>query len=198
MSEHPSIDKERMFLVDQQTVRVKDIFGDDDLILDLGGGGEGVIGQLGGRQVVAVDLRKRELEESAPGPIKIVADAKKLPFLDSAFDVITAFFFLMYVPAANRLPVLKEAFRVIRPGGKLHIWDVKIPPREDRTQEMFVVPVKVELPNRTIETGYGVPWGDREMAADTIAQIAKDAGFIIGDKTMEGEVFRLTLTREFA
>ena len=106
-----------MFLLDRQLVQVEDVFEDDDLVLDLGGGGEGVIGQLRGRQVVAIDTRRQELEECAPGPLKIVANAKELPFLDEAFDAITAFFFLMYVSVSDRARVLEEAYRVLRPGG---------------------------------------------------------------------------------
>ena len=33
-------------------------------ILDIGGGGEGVIGRLYGRQVVAIDNRQEELDEA--------------------------------------------------------------------------------------------------------------------------------------
>ena len=196
VSEHSAIDQERVFLIDQQTVQINDVFDDGDLILDLGGGGEGVIGQLRGRQVVAVDTRKQELEECAPGPIKVIADAKELPFLDEAFDAITAFFFLMYVPIPDRPNVLTEAYRVLRPGGKFFIWDVIIPPRGERTQEVFVVPVKTKLPDRTIETGYGVRWDDREMSMDAIAQMAQDAGFIVAEKISRGEHFQLTLARE--
>ena len=196
MSEQPLIDEKRMFVIDQQVVRVEDVFRDDDLILDLGGGGEGVVGQLRERQVVAVDLRREELEESAPGPIKVIANAKELPFLDESFDAATAFFFLMYVPAADRASVLREAHRVLRPGRILHIWDVTIPAQGERTQEMFVVPVRAELPDRTIETGYGVPWNSREMSANTIAQMAHAAGFTVDDMTQEGETFHLTLRRQ--
>jgi ubiquinone/menaquinone biosynthesis C-methylase UbiE len=171
------------------------VFGDEDLILDLGGGGEGILGLLRGRQVVAVDIRQEELEESAEGPIKVVADAKKLPFLDESFDVATAFFFLMYVAESDRASVLKEAHRVLRPGGKFHIWDVVIPARGERTQEAFAVPVRVELPGKTIETGYGVPWEGREMSAHTIAQLASVAGFAVDAMTQQGETFCLTLAR---
>ena len=196
MSEHPEIDEERTFLLDQQAVRLEDVFRDGDLILDLGGGGEGVIGQLRGRQVVALDRRKDELEELAPGPIKIIADAKELPFLDASFDAATAFFFLMYVPDTDRAAVLRETYRVLRPGAMLHIWDVTIPARGDSTQEAFVVPVKVELPGKTIETGYGVPWDGHEMSADSIARIARKAGFVVAEQVEKDETFQLTLTRE--
>ncbi|MFC2094984.1 class I SAM-dependent methyltransferase [Candidatus Bipolaricaulota bacterium] len=195
MSESPAIDEKRLFVIDQQVVRVEDVYRDEDLILDLGGGGEGVIGQLRKRQVVAVDSRQEELDESAEGPIKIVADAKELPFLDESFDVATAFFFLMYVPAEDRAPVLKEAHRVLKPGGKLHIWDVMIPARDGRQQQAFVVPVRAELPGSTIETGYGVSWDGREMSAESVATMAQAAGFTVSEKMHEGETFRLTLVR---
>lgn len=195
MSEHPAIDDKRMFLLDQQTILVEDAFGDSDLILDLGGGGEGVIGQLRGRQVVAIDHRQDELEDCAPGPIKVVADATDLPFLDASFDTATAFFFLMYVPAEDRSAVLNEAFRVLRPGAKLHVWDAMIPVRGDRTQDLFVVPVKAELPSKIIQTGYGVPWNGREMSPDSIIRAANEAGFTLVDATEEGETFHLVLAR---
>jgi len=195
MSEQPIIDDKRMFFLDQQVIQVEDAFSDEDLILDLGGGGEGIIGQLRGRQVVAIDLRKEELEDCAPGPIKVVADATALPFLDSSFDAATAFFFLMYVSYEDRLAVLNEMFRVLRPGAEFHIWDGMIPAREDRTQDLFVIPVKVELPNKTVQTGYGVPWEGREMSADSITRMAADAGFTLVNATEDGETFHLILSR---
>jgi hypothetical protein len=49
------------------------------LILDIGGGGEGVIGQLKGKQVVAIDLSRQELDEAPGEPLlKIVMDAYPL------------------------------------------------------------------------------------------------------------------------
>jgi hypothetical protein len=53
---------------------VVDDFDAAGYILDIGGGGEGVIGQLKGERVVAIDKQKRELEEAAPGALKIVID----------------------------------------------------------------------------------------------------------------------------
>ena len=42
-------------------------------VLDIGGGGEGVIGRLKGSAVVAIDLYKQELEEAPAGPLKITS-----------------------------------------------------------------------------------------------------------------------------
>jgi len=196
MAEHGEIDRDRVYLVDQQTIRVEDPFTDDDLILDLGGGGEGVIGQLRGRQVVAIDRRPDELEEAAPGPIKLIGDACDLPFLDGSFDAATAFFFLMYVPVEDRPKALAEAYRVLKPGGKLHLWDLRIPPKAEEPQEIYCVMLNIVLPDREIGTGYGAPWiAEREMTADSIASLARDAGFEIADEDVGAETFRMTLRK---
>lgn len=41
-------------------------------ILDIGGGGEGIIGQVLGDKVVTIDKLKEELEEAPEGPLKVV------------------------------------------------------------------------------------------------------------------------------
>ena len=182
-----------MHVIAPQAVVVDDDFADADRILDLGGGGEGVIGQLRGRQVTAIDLRQGELDDAPEGPIKVVADARALPFPDASFEAATAFFFLMYVAAEDGLRVLRETHRVLRPGGTMKIWDVAIPLAGRQT--LFVVPVKVRLPARTIRTAYGAPWAGREMTANGIADLARSAGFMVISTREEGETFCLLLAR---
>ncbi|MDD5263727.1 MAG: class I SAM-dependent methyltransferase [Candidatus Bipolaricaulis sp.] len=184
-----------MHCVSPQTVRVEDAFQDGDLILDLGGGGEGVIGRLRGRQVVAVDIRKDELDETPAGPIKVVGDARHLPFPDHSFEAVTAFFFLMYVPATDRSTVVREAFRVLMPGGSLRVWDVAIPAPGERAAKTFVVPVCAELPGTTIRTAYGVPWRGRQMSDRSIAELASDAGFAVSVRAARECAFYLVLTK---
>ena len=91
---HAEVTKDSLFFFEQQEVVVED-FAASGFILDIGGGGEGVIGQLKGERVVAIDPNKRELEEAAPGPMKIIMDAKDLQFLDGTFSVATSFFTMM-------------------------------------------------------------------------------------------------------
>jgi ubiquinone/menaquinone biosynthesis C-methylase UbiE len=184
-----------MHCVAPQTVRVDDAFRDGDLILDLGGGGEGVIGRLRGRQVVAVDIRKAELDETPAGPIKVVGDARNLPFPDASFEAATAFFFLMYVPATDRSAVVREAYRLLVPGGSLRVWDVAIPAPGERAAKTFVVPVCADLPGKTIRTAYGVPWRGRQMSDRSIAELASDAGFAVSLRTTSGCTFHLVLTK---
>jgi len=181
-----------------QMARVDDVFRDCDLILDLGGGGEGVIGRLRGRQVVAVDARKDELLETPTGPAKVVADARNLPFPDRSFEAATAFFFLMYVAARDRRQILEEAYRVLAPGGALQIWDVVIPTPGKRARKTFVVPVRVDLPGRTIRTGYGVTWNGREMSAEGIAETAQSVGFVVTTVERSGHTFHISLVRPAA
>ena len=57
---HEEISEDRFFYLDQKTVILND-FNAQGYILDIGGGGEGVIGELKGDQVVAIDISKREL-----------------------------------------------------------------------------------------------------------------------------------------
>jgi len=151
----------------------------DGWILDIGGGGEGVIGQLMGSQVVAIDRRMEELEEATPGPLKIVMDAGDLQFLDETFSAITAFFCLMYIREEESLRmILREAYRVLKPGGQLWVWDASIPKREGITQEVFVVPVQIELPGgKRIETGYGQLWPKDVRDGNYYERLAAEVGF---------------------
>ena len=77
-------------------------------ILDIGGGGEGIIGQLKGERVVAIDRRESELKEAPGDYLKIIMDAKELKFLDETFETATAFFTLMYIPLENHQIVFQE------------------------------------------------------------------------------------------
>jgi ubiquinone/menaquinone biosynthesis C-methylase UbiE len=147
------------------------------LILDIGGGGEGVIGILNSTQVVAVDRSKRELEESPAGPLKIVMDATDLQFLDSSFSAATAFFALMYVPDIDLRAVLREASRVLRPGGDFLIWDVAIPERGTEPLGLVAIRVLAKLPKQEIRTGYGVKWPSAVRDAFYYSHLAEEVGF---------------------
>jgi ubiquinone/menaquinone biosynthesis C-methylase UbiE len=184
-----------MRVIDEQELRLEDPFRDGDRIIDLGGGGEGVIGLLRGKQVVAVDLRKDELDDTPDGPEKVVADARALPFADASFDAASAFFFLMYLRPEDRPAVLREAFRVLRPGGILHVWDVVIPEQGSSRKRLFVVPLKASIPSRTISTAYGVPWEGRAQDCDAVAALASSVGFAEKRREAAGQTFHLELLR---
>jgi ubiquinone/menaquinone biosynthesis C-methylase UbiE len=173
---HNEPSMERIPQTQQQTVTVED-FAAEGFILDIGGGGEGVIGQLKGRQVIAIDISKRELVEAPPGPLKIVMDARDLKFLDDMFNTATVFFTFMYIASDDHQKVFEELHRVLRQGGRLLIWDVKFPEMKDKTKNMALFPFKFILPEKEIRTGYGVRRPEKEQGLTHFMELAKETGF---------------------
>jgi ubiquinone/menaquinone biosynthesis C-methylase UbiE len=164
--------------IEQQSVTVKD-FAATGFILDIGGGGEGVIGQLKGQQVIAIDISKRELEEAPSGPLKIVMDARDLKFLDDTFNTATVFFTFMYIHSDDHQKVFEELQRVLKPGGRLLVWDVIFPELIDKKKNMALFPFKFILPDKEIRTGYGVRRPEGEQSLTHFTELAKKTGFQI-------------------
>lgn len=170
-------------------------FPAEGLILDIGGGGEGVIGQLKGEQVVAVDLSKRELVDAPAGPLlKIVMDARDLKFLDGTFDTATVFFTFMYIAADDHAKVIQEIHRVLRPGGRLLIWDVVFPERTAPAKLWVMYPLHIQLPAKAINTGYGVKFAEGQ-GADHFVELAKASGFEVVTRQDGSGWFHLELKK---
>ena len=165
------------------------------LVLDIGGGGEGIIGQVKGQQVVAIDLSKRELEEAPAGPLlKIVMDARELKFLDSTFDTVTVFFTFMYMDPADHEKVFAEIRRVLRPSGRLLVWDVTFPEKKlDERHEWVLYPLQIQLPKAKVETGYGVRFTPGRGATQLLAAASK-AGFQVVKRQDEQGWYFVELT----
>lgn len=171
---------------------------DPGWILDVGGGGEGVIGQLEGSRVVAVDTSRRELEEAPPGPLKLVMDARDLQFLEESFSTVTCFFSLMYIPPAEHQLVLKEIYRVLKPGGTCILWEVDLPAREDSSPELVAIRLTLHLPDTLIETGYGTRWPSRRLGLDHYRDLTDQAGFLLKETWQKGCTFQLILQKPSA
>lgn len=175
---HQRPSKERIYQFEQQLVTVED-FEAEGFILDIGGGGEGVIGQLKGQQVIAIDISKRELEEAPPGPLKIIMDARDLKFLDNTFKTATVFFTFMYIDSGDHPRVLEELFRVLAPGGRLLIWDVVFPEWKNDKKDVALFPLTVKLPGKEIGTGYGVRRPKQKQGLTHFVELAEKTGFKI-------------------
>jgi len=165
-------------------------------ILDIGGGGEGIIGQLKGEQVVAIDRLESELKEAAPGDyLKIIMDAKDLQFLDETFDTVTAFFTLMYIPLSDHRKIFQEIYRVIKKGGEFVIWDFKIPKRESSDKEFYGLYLEVKIEEKEISTGYGTKW-DKEQDLEYYLKLGTSIGFKSVEKKIINEIFYLKFQKE--
>jgi ubiquinone/menaquinone biosynthesis C-methylase UbiE len=196
MSEHhPRPLEERYFFFGKQEVVVHN-FEAPGYILDIGGGGEGIIGILKGEKVIAIDPQKEELEEAAEGPLKIIMDARDLQFLDGTFDTATAFFSLMYIKTrADYGRVFGEVFRVLKAGGRFLIWDVNVPQRMDEKRDIFVVPLLVKVNDKEIETGYGQPWPEEAHDLGFYLDLAEESGFQVVKQQKNERVFFLQLQK---
>lgn len=158
-------------------------------ILDIGGGGEGIIGQFKGRQVIAIDPKKSELEVATPGEyLKIIMDAKDLQFLDETFDTVTAFFTFMYIPCSDHEIVLKEIYRVTKKGGEFVLWDIKIPKRENSDKDFIGLYLEVKFGEKTVETGYATKWS-KVQDLEYYVKIGSSIGFTSVETKEFNELF---------
>ena len=166
-----------------------DDFPAEGWILDIGGGGEAVIGQLKGAQVVAIDLFPSELEEAPCGPLKVVMDARELKFLDCTFKMVTAFFSFMFISPHDHEKVLREIFRVLAPGGQFMMWDVDIQQRPLPEMDVMVFPLQVRLPSTIVNTGYGTPYTEKCITLHDYILQARDIGFKWIEQGFAGQTF---------
>ena len=166
------------------------------MILDIGGGGEGIIGRLKGRQVIAIDPSKRELEEAAPGPLKIVMDAADLQFLDESFNTVTSFYTLMYIKdLETQRQVFAEVYRILRGDGRFLIWDVILPHRETEDKDVAVFVLAVKLGEEVVEAGYGMLWPEEGRRSSYYVELARSAGFEVVLQKEEGRRLFLELRK---
>jgi ubiquinone/menaquinone biosynthesis C-methylase UbiE len=187
-------DAPRMHVFDRQDFVVAE-FQASGYVLDVGGGGEGIIGQMKPSQVIAIDLSRRELEEAPAGPLKIVMDATDLKFLDASFDTATAFFSLMYMPPETQQRAFAEVFRVLTRGGRWLIWDAAIPRALENDTRGPVFRFRFQLPGKVVQTGYGTFWPDKPMDLDYYKRLAHENGFQIASAKQQPGVFQ-TVTLE--
>jgi len=180
-------DKEKMQIAEAHKPIIEPL-EEKGFILDIGGGGEGVIGQLMGNQVISIDKNQRELEEAPSDNLKIVMDATELKFLDETFGTAASFYTLMYMDKKAKQETINEVYRVLKPSGKFLVWGSEIPSEKPNDKAVFyVVPLEITLPKKEIKTGYGVRFifQDKKL----IAEMCKKAGFELNIETEKGPMF---------
>ncbi len=144
-------------------------------ILDVGGGGEAVIGQVYGGRVTAIDNRQEELDEAPNCCVKLLMNAEELSFADASFDNVTFFYTLMYMTKETQIKAICEAARVLKDGGTMCIWDCTI---LSAYPEPFVADLDIQLVGKRIHVSYGVVKRDTQ-SSDSIKQLLENAGLNI-------------------
>lgn len=146
-------------------------------IIDVGGGGEGLVSRIGGTQVCAVDIDMNKIREAQIHGLSsqlLLAAAQTLPVKDSSFDMATLWFSLGFMrdwPAKEQ--VVDEVARVLKPEGLISILGATIDCSEDR----FVLKGEFSFPDGTIsQMSYGVA-GRQNQTMECITEILKRAGF---------------------
>jgi ubiquinone/menaquinone biosynthesis C-methylase UbiE len=157
-------------------------------ILDIGGGGEGVIGQFAGPNVISIDPSERELKEAESDCVKIIMNGKDLKFLDETFDTVTIFFTMMYISRPDQKKVLKEAYRVLKSKGELFLWDLTIPDRLEPDKDTYAIKLEVDIGKKKITTGYGTRFG-KKFNLERYLDLGENVGFKVVEQEVNGETF---------
>ena len=153
-------------------------------ILDIGGGGEGIIGRIYGKGVIAIDNHQEELDEAPESAQKVLMDATKLLFPDESFDHVTSFYTLMYMQKEEQVLALREAARVLRKDGQLHIWDAVI---RVAYPEPYLAELEIDAAGELIHTTYGIVKPDAGQDAAQFISICRSSGFdLLASEENEG------------
>ncbi|SDY53410.1 Methyltransferase domain-containing protein [Proteiniborus ethanoligenes] len=186
---------ERMFSIGVQNINLKE-FSQKGRVLDIGGGGEGIIGQLLGEKVIAIDPRSDELEEAAEGPLKIIMDARELKFLNKTFDGVTSFFTLMYIEKQYHQKVFEEIYRVLKDEGEFVIWDATISQFPGGIKDIILVPLEIELKDKKITTTYGVLWNKAQQDMKYYIKLGEKIGFEVITKEEMNQTYYIRFKKK--
>lgn len=92
-------------------------------------------------------------------------DAGRVPFADATFDAVTVSYGLHELPTAVRARAVREAARVLRPGGMLAVADLDRPPGLGWAVETYL--------------RIGEPAHAREVLGDGLVDLVRAAGFTV-------------------
>lgn len=160
-------------------------------ILDIGGGGEGVIGRVYGQKVIAIDNRQEELDEAPDCCQKILMDATDLLFSDEIFDNVTFFYSLMYMTKDTQKRAISEAARVLKQGGRMFIWDSQFPAAHPDPQ---IVHLDIHFADKTIHTSYGIV-KDEEQRLEDIVRFIKLNGLMLENNAKMDDHFFISASK---
>ena len=167
-------------------------------ILDVGGGGEGIISRIYKDKVVAIDNRLDELIEiEDTESLKAVMDATCLSFIDRQFDRATAFFSCMYMSDSELKKAFSEIYRVLKENAIFEMWDIQMPAIETVDEDIFIAQLEVVSDDLSITTGYGVQLKEQEQSLPYFENLLVNCGFkLMTSKLSEGQLIYIEAIKE--
>lgn len=155
-------------------------------ILDVGGGGEGIIGRRYGSWVTIIDHCQEELDEAPCSCPKLLMDAASLAFADASFENVTFFYSLMYMNRPVQSAALAEAVRVLKPGGRLLLWDCEI---TSAYPEPFLAELDIRWAQERVCTTYGVVKSDPQSMEDFLNLCRGNGLTLLKTETASGHFY---------
>ncbi len=161
-----------------QTIELRELPGNGHII-DVGGGGEGLVSRIGGAQVCAVDIDMNKIREAQIHGFSsqwLLADAQTLPLKDASFDTATLWFSLGFIRDwSAKEQVVDEVVRVLKPEGLISILGATIDCLEDR----FLLKAQFSFADGTISRmSYGLA-GRQNQTIESVTEILRRAGLAV-------------------
>ncbi|MFX0054421.1 MAG: class I SAM-dependent methyltransferase [Candidatus Hermodarchaeota archaeon] len=149
----------------------------EGLIIDIGGGGEGLVSRIETSRVCAVDFNLNKIREAMIyGQMSqwILSDARMLPVKDEGFNVATLWFSLGYIQDwDSKRQVLAEAARAMKQSGHISIIGARITCSDSR----FVIRTLFHFPDGSIsKMSYGMA-GMQRQDAESVVNLIQETGF---------------------
>jgi ubiquinone/menaquinone biosynthesis C-methylase UbiE len=159
------------------------------IIIDVGGGGDGLVSRIAGARVCAVDINIDKIREARiyeQHANWLNCDGQSLCFVDDVFDTATLWFSLGYLRTWDmKQQVLHEINRVLKADGELLIWACRI----DCEEVGALFRVDLTFPDRSVSRfGFGVA-GQQNQTISTVSQILDMSGFDINRAREIGPFF---------
>ncbi len=149
------------------------------LVLDIGGGGEGLVSRLEGERVCAVDILLNKIREAQIYGVNsqwVQGDARALGIRNVTFGFVTCWFSLSYLPEKQaKHKVLRETHRVLKREGLLSIMGINI--LENTVRHVFNA--EFVFPDGYIsKMSYAVS-GTQDQTMESLINLGEEIGFTL-------------------
>jgi ubiquinone/menaquinone biosynthesis C-methylase UbiE len=163
----------------------------DGLIIDIGGGGEGLLSRLEKDRVCVVDINLNKIREAqiyGAHAQWAVSDGRNLCFRTGSFDIATLWFSLGYMRNWNTKElVMREVQRVLKPDGIVSILGAKIVCPEER----FLFRAQFTFPDGEMsQVGYRLV-GNQDQSLESTVSTLEDSGLVVLDRQDSGHWFKI-------